>query len=166
MDDTIYHKELVKLKDKQSDIKRLFRKLKSKKRKNVDDLFHSLHDEVFEKIDCLSCANCCKTTSPIFRDVDIVRISKKLKMSVSQFENQYLNRDEDGDKVLKSSPCAFLGSDNKCFIYDFRPQACREYPHTDRKNMSSILNLTRKNTEVCPAVAMIVDRILKKKEEL
>ena len=30
----------------------------------------------FKKTDCLDCGNCCKTTSPIFTDKDIERISK------------------------------------------------------------------------------------------
>mgnify|MGYP003719724549 CR=1 FL=1 len=67
--------------------------------------------------------------------------------------------DDENDYVLQSSPCTFLNDDNTCFIYDYRPQACREYPHTDRKKMHQILNLTLENTTVCPAVSEIVDRI-------
>ncbi|MEZ5067203.1 MAG: YkgJ family cysteine cluster protein [Bacteroidia bacterium] len=37
--------------------------------------------------------------------------------------------------VLKKSPCPFLLDDNHCSIYSIRPQACREYPHTIRKNI-------------------------------
>ncbi|MDP4953161.1 MAG: YkgJ family cysteine cluster protein, partial [Flavobacteriales bacterium] len=61
--------------------------------------------------------------------------------------------------VLHTAPCPFLGEDNKCSVYDSRPKACREYPHTDRKNMHQILNLTMKNTLVCPAVNLIVKKI-------
>ena len=77
-------------------------------------------------------------------------------MKETQFITNYLRMDEENDYVLKSSPCSFLGADNKCSIYEVRPLACREYPHTDRKNMHQILNLTEKNTEICPAVASIV----------
>lgn len=137
-------------------IKKNLNKLKSKKPKDLDQEFHKRHHSVFKKIDCLTCANCCKTTSPIFRDVDIKRISKELRMKETQFITNYLRMDEENDYVLKSSPCSFLGADNKCSIYEVRPLACREYPHTDRKNMHQILNLTEKNTEICPAVASIV----------
>jgi Fe-S-cluster containining protein len=113
-------------------------------------------------MDCLTCANCCKTTSPIFREVDIKRISKKLRMHVNQFIDTYLKVDEDKDYVLKTSPCAFLDSENYCTIYEDRPLACREYPHTDRKNMFQILDLTVRNTLVCPAVSDIMDRIKSK----
>ena len=119
-------------------------RLKKKKPKFVDDLFADLHAKAFNKIDCLACANCCKTTSPIFRDIDIKRISKKLRMSEKQFVSSFLRMDEDKDYVLQSSPCYFLGNDNKCQIYDDRPLACREFPHTNRKNMYQVMELILK----------------------
>ncbi|MEN9442027.1 MAG: hypothetical protein RLZ33_2104, partial [Bacteroidota bacterium] len=102
-------------------IKKTFQKLKQKKPKELDAAFHSLHDKAFQKIDCLACANCCKTTSPIFRDVDIKRIAKYLRMKEQNFIQQYLRMDEENDYVLQQSPCSFLGADNKCDIYEFRP---------------------------------------------
>jgi len=133
--------------------------LKRKQPKNLDDQFHESHQVVFEEIDCLKCANCCKTTSPIFIHSDIERISKKLRMPVLDFTKQYLRIDGDGDHVLQTSPCVFLAEDNTCDIYDYRPRACREYPHTDRKRMYQIMDLTTKNTIICPAVIRIVERI-------
>lgn len=138
------------------------KKAKKVNNRALDDQFHQLHQEAFRKIDCLVCANCCKTTSPIFRDVDIKRLSKRLRMPESKFIDTYLKIDEDRDYVLQSSPCAFLGDDNYCSVYEDRPLACREYPHTDRKNMYQILPLTRKNMEVCPAVSYIMKEISKK----
>jgi uncharacterized protein len=133
--------------------------LSSSKKRDLDEKFHALHEETFAKIDCLTCANCCKTTSPIFRDVDIDRIAKHLGIRPSQLTEKYLHIDEDNDWVLNSSPCVFLGEDNYCSIYEHRPKACREYPHTDRKNMSQIMELTYKNTLVCPAVASMVEQL-------
>ena len=141
-----YELLLNEAKSRLDDLRRYFRILKKKKPKDLDSRFHDLHDSTFAKIDCLKCANCCKTTSPIFRDVDIERISKKLKLSVSEFEKTYLRKDEDQDWVLKSSPCTFLLADSTCFIYDIRPQACREYPHTDRKRLGQSLDLTVRNS--------------------
>jgi Fe-S-cluster containining protein len=144
------------LKDKNQ---KLLRKLGKGKTKVVDSQFHERHDAVFEKIDCLKCANCCKTTSPIFRDVDIQRLSNFLRVSVADFQKRYLQMDSDGDWVLQSSPCPFLYEDNTCAVYEVRPKACSEYPHTDRKNMQQILDLTFKNSLICPAVARILERI-------
>ena len=82
-----------------------------------------------------------------------------MRLKEKEFIETYLRFDEDSDYVLKQSPCSFLEKDNTCSIYDFRPLACREYPHTDRKNMHQILDLTLKNIEICPAVAKIVQEI-------
>ena len=136
--------------------KKVFRKMKQAKPNDLDQKFHKGHEAEFKKMDCLSCANCCKTTSPIFRDADIRRISKHLRIKEGKFISDYLRMDEEQDYVLKSSPCSFLDNDNTCSIYDVRPLACREYPHTDRKNMFQVLEITAENSLICPAVARIV----------
>lgn len=132
--------------------------LKKRNPREVDDAFHNLHEEVFNEIDCLTCANCCKTTSPIFYQTDIERVAKALRMKPGDFIEKYLRIDEDKDYVLKSSPCPFLDSENYCSVYADRPKACREYPHTNRKKMVQIMDLTYKNTLVCPAVLEMVER--------
>ncbi len=129
---------------------------------DVDSDFHDEHKAVFKELDCLECANCCKTTSPIFLQEDIGRISSYLKIKVGDFILKYLEMDEDGDFVLQKAPCAFLAEDNKCKVYDVRPKACSEYPHTNRKNMIEILDITLENTVVCPAVNEIVKRMRSK----
>jgi len=152
-------KKLDKSRSDLKSIKKLKQKLSKIKTKELDQLFHEQHDEVFEEVDCLECANCCKTTSPIFRDADIERLAKHLRMKASEFTSKYLHLDEEQDYVLNAAPCPFLADDLYCTVYESRPKACREYPHTDRKNMSQILNLTVKNTQVCPAVGEMMERI-------
>lgn len=137
--------------------KALVKQLKKTKPKNLDDKVHQLHDEAFEKIDCLACANCCKTTSPIFYERDIDRLAKHLKMRPSAFIEQYLHKDEVGDYVLNEAPCPFLDYENYCMVYDSRPTACREYPHTNRKRFYQLLDLSLKNTEICPAVVDVFE---------
>jgi len=139
--------------------KKFLKGLKKVNDRELDKIFHQAHEEVFEETDCLSCANCCKTTSPIFYQNDIDRLAPALKMRPGDFIEKYLRVDEDKDYVLKSSPCPFLGEDNYCSVYEVRPKACREYPHTDRRKVSQILDLTFKNTLVCPAVLNILDRV-------
>jgi Fe-S-cluster containining protein len=155
-------KQLPQLaKAKQAENKKFFAKIKKKPPKDLDVVMQDLHDAVFEKTDCLSCANCCKTTGPLFTDKDIERIAKHFKLKPQQFIDTYLKVDEDGDFVLQSVPCTFLGSDNYCSIYEVRPKACREYPHTDRKKFHQITNLTLKNTAICPAAFRIVEAMKK-----
>jgi len=148
-------------KNRAAENKKYLQGLKRKDPRKVDDAFHQQHEEVFEEMDCLTCANCCKTTSPIFYPNDIERVAKSLRMKPGDFIEKYLRIDEDNDYVLKSSPCPFLDGDNYCSVYDDRPKACREYPHTDRKKMVQITELTYKNTLVCPAVLEMVERLKK-----
>ena len=138
-----------------------FKKLKAKKPKNLDDMFHKLHVEAFDQFDCLSCANCCSTISPVITEKDIEKLAKRLKIKPVDFVEQYLYIDEDKDYVFKQTPCPFLMPDNYCMVYEDRPKACREYPHTDRKRMYQILSLTHKNCEVCPVVYCITGEIVK-----
>ncbi|MBI9054127.1 MAG: YkgJ family cysteine cluster protein [Bacteroidales bacterium] len=166
----LYKISLNELKDKAlklaPETKALFAKLKKKKPKNLDTVVHQLHDEVFEEIDCLDCANCCKSISPTLYDKDIERVAKHLRMKSSKFIDEYLYIDNDGDYVFKQTPCPFLLPDNYCMVYESRPKACREYPHTDRKRFYQILDLTLKNTEVCPAVYDVVEKMKERKTEL
>ena len=153
-------KNLEKLaKDKQVENKKFFEKLKKKTPKNLDYLMQELHKAEFKKTDCLTCANCCKTTGPLFTLADIERIAKYLKQKPQQFISQYLEIDEDKDYVLQSVPCTFLDNENACMIYDVRPKACREFPHTDRKKFQQITDLTLKNIAICPATYRIVEQM-------
>jgi Fe-S-cluster containining protein len=142
--------------------RKLILKLKRTNPREVDRLLHAAHNEVFACTDCLQCANCCRTTGPRFTDRDMDRIAKHLRIKVVDLIATYLRVDEDGDHVLQRVPCAFLGDDNMCSIYDVRPKACREYPHTDREKQHQLFDLTLRNVAVCPAVAAILDRVAAK----
>ena len=158
MQDIITH--LPKLaKDKHKENKTFFTKLKKKPPKQLDYIMQELHEDEFKKTDCLQCANCCKTTGPLFTDKDIERIAKHFRQKPSQFIEHYLVLDEENDYVLQNVPCTFLGADNYCSIYDVRPKACREFPHTDRKKFQQISNLTLKNVAICPAAFNIVEKM-------
>ena len=146
---------------KQSENKKLFEKLKKSKPKNLDETVHQFHEEAFEHIDCLTCANCCKTTGPLFKQKDIERLSTFFKLKPSQFIERYLHIDEDNDYVLNVLPCPFLGSDNYCSVYEARPNACREYPHTNQRKIHTIYKETFNNISICPAVFEIVEKLKK-----
>jgi Fe-S-cluster containining protein len=134
-------------------------KLRKKPPRDLDETVEACHHEAFERIDCLGCANCCKSISPIVIDRDIDRIAKHLRMKPGELIDQYLQLDTDGDYVFRQAPCPFLLPDNYCMIYEVRPRACREYPHTDRKRFYQILGLTYKNTFICPAVTDVVEQL-------
>lgn len=154
-------KKIEVAKANRKEVNKFLGRLARRPPKDLDNTFHDFHDKAFEKIDCLDCANCCKTTSPIFYDKDIERMASHFRIKPAKFFDQYLRIDEDGDQVLQSSPCPFLLEDNKCMAYDARPKACREFPHTNRKRMHQILDVTAKNTRLCPAVADVVGKMMK-----
>ncbi len=83
-------------------------------------------------------------------------------MKPGDFIDTYLRLDEENDYVLQQVPCPFLGDDNYCGIYDQRPKACQEYPHTDRKDFHKISSITIKNTSICPAAYNIVEEMKKR----
>ncbi len=149
-------------KDRHNENKKFFAKLRKKPPKKLDYLMQELHEEEFKRTDCLECANCCKTTGPLFTDKDVTRIAKHFKIKEQAFISQFLKIDEDNDYVLQSVPCTFLGADNYCSIYEVRPKACREFPHTDRKKFQQISNLTLKNVAICPAAYNIVEEMKKR----
>jgi Fe-S-cluster containining protein len=121
-----------------------------------------LHEEAFSKVDCLQCANCCKNYSPRFKTPDIKRISKHLKMKEGVFIETYLKLDEDGDYVVKTKPCPFLGADNFCSIYEQRPSDCVRFPYTDEDVFFKRPALTLKNSSFCPIVFYVMEGLLKK----
>jgi len=135
----------------------LLKRLRKMKPKELDSIFLELHEKGFKHIDCLKCANCCRSLGPRLTDIDISRLSTYLKLKTSDFISQYLKIDEDKDYVFKAMPCPFLMDDNYCMVYKSRPKACREYPHTNQKNVKSILSVCVKNIETCPVVKEIFE---------
>lgn len=141
--------------------KKFTRKLAQHKGKQLNRLGDQLHEKVFSQIDCLDCANCCTSIPPIVNKTDTARIAKHLNMKVADFEANYLRVDEDHDTVMNQSPCPFLLDDNACSIYEVRPKACREYPHTDQQEFSQNLGLHAQNALYCPAVFHILEMMEK-----
>ena len=141
---------------------RFVNRLREQRGKQLDQWAESLHDEVFRAIDCMDCANCCTTIPAMVNPTDAARIANHLKISGSAFEEQYLTRDDDGDTVFKTSPCVFLQEDNACSIYEIRPKACREYPHTNNLEFSQNIKVHAANSMYCPAVFHILERMKNK----
>lgn len=120
-----------------------------------------LHDEAFSKIDCLECARCCKNHSPRFKQPDIKRLAKALRLKEGELVERYLKVDMDGDYVTRNTPCPFLANDNTCDVYDDRPGDCRRYPYTDEDVLLKRVQLTLKNATVCPATYTVLEELLK-----
>lgn len=143
-----------------ADNRKAYKRLLEKGNKNkILKALPDLHEEAFEQIDCLQCANCCKNYSPRFKNPDIKRIAKLLKMKEGEFTDTYLRLDEDNDYVLKQQPCPFLAEDNTCNIYEDRPSDCRRYPYTDEDVLIKRVPLTLTNSTVCPITFHVLERL-------
>ena len=149
---------------RKKEFKKLAVQLKKWPERLLDTTVHQLHAKVFTEIDCLQCASCCRYLGPRIANQDITKMAKALHISASEFFDTYLRTDEDGDMVFKTMPCPFLMSDNYCSIYESRPKACKEYPHTNRKRFYQIIDLSLKNIPICPAVYKIFDELSKTKK--
>lgn len=142
---------------------KLFRNFLARADKNkVLKQLPELHEEAFKKVDCLQCAACCKNYSPRFKTPDIKRISRYKGMKESEFIETYLRVDEEGDFVVKSTPCPFLGSDNICSIYEERPSDCARFPYTDEDVIVRRQQLTLKNASFCPITFYVLDQLVEK----
>jgi Fe-S-cluster containining protein len=144
----------------QAEISHKIDALKLEQSSTLDDLFDIHHEAVFEKTDCLTCANCCRNYSPIIEQEDIARIQKALNVDGKYLFDNFIEMDEDGDFVFKAQPCPMLDLDtNKCTIYIDRPNACAEYPHTKMKRIKTHLELLETNATICPAANEILDKV-------
>jgi len=161
MDDALLNNWEQKAAGRQKNYKRFL--AKADKTRVLKEL-PALHEEATAKVDCLQCARCCKSYSPRFKTTDIKRISKHLKMRESVFIDTYLRLDEEGDYVVKSSPCPFLGSDNHCSIYEERPSDCRRFPYTDEDVLLKRPHLTLKNASFCAITYLVLEGLLDKFE--
>ncbi len=157
MADNILHNWEKKTKEHQ---KQYHQFLKRTDKNKVLKQLPVLHEEAFEKIDCLTCANCCKNYSPRFKTPDKKRISKHFGMKESVFIETYLRVDEDGDFVVKSSPCPFLNDDNTCMIYEKRPSDCARFPYTNEDVIVKRQALTIKNSEFCPITYYVLEKLM------
>ena len=128
----------------------------------IDKLTEKLAAEVWTEVDCLSCANCCKTMTPTFNNADMKRISAHFGQTVEEFKAKWLYKEKkkDGDWLNKTEPCQFLNlEDNKCSIYEIRPADCAGFPHFPKK-MKDYIHVHKQNLEYCPATYRIVEKMM------
>jgi len=156
-------------KDFQSKKKNLFAFLKKFDTQTVPGINQKVDeasDAAWSQVECLSCANCCKVMTPTFTKSDLKRISAHFRMSEKDFYNKWLETDKkNGDKVNRIQPCQFLNlEDNKCSIYEIRPDDCAKFPHFKRKPFAEYNHIHRQNLEYCPATMKFITHLQEKIE--
>ncbi|MGM0530650.1 MAG: YkgJ family cysteine cluster protein [Bacteroidota bacterium] len=87
--------------------RKFFKKLNKNRNLDPEHVLYELHEEAFATYDCLECANCCRSISPIIYEKDIDRIARYLKMKPSKVTEKYFQKDEEGDFVFRSKTCFY-----------------------------------------------------------
>ena len=142
-------------------LRRFLSKLEKQPPRGLEKVTAAIEKEVWQEVDCLSCANCCKTMTPTFNAADLKRISKHFGQTPEEFAKQWLRRERGGDRdwLNKTEPCQFLNlADNKCSIYAIRPADCAGFPHLP-KRMKDYVHVHKQNLEYCPATYKMVEKM-------
>ncbi|HEX7846353.1 MAG TPA: YkgJ family cysteine cluster protein [Chitinophagaceae bacterium] len=150
-----------KARKKRRSFRRFLTKLEKSAPRKIESITARLEKEVWKEVDCLSCANCCKTMTPTFTPADIKRISAHFGQTPDEFKQQWLYKERGtGDWMNKKEPCQFLNlKDNKCSIYEIRPADCAGFPHLPKK-MKDYGHVHKQNIEYCPATFRLVEKMV------
>ena len=81
-------------------------------------------------------------------------------MKEGSFIEKYLQLDNDGDYVVNTKPCPFLGTGNFCSIYEVRPSDCSRFPYIAEDVLLKRQAITLKNSTFCPAVHYVLEKLI------
>jgi uncharacterized protein len=145
-------------------LKRFLSRLEKKAPKGLQALTVEADKAVWQRTDCLDCANCCKTMSPTYTKEDVRRIARHLEMTEAAFRKKWLYKDKTGDWMNVKQPCQFLDlKTNMCNIYAVRPRDCAGFPHHVKKKMNAdYMHMYKQNLEYCPATYRLVEAVMEK----
>jgi Fe-S-cluster containining protein len=144
-------------------IKNFLSRLEKQPPRGLDIMTADADKQVWKELNCLDCANCCKTMSPTYTKKDVQRIASHLGMTEKAFREKWLYKDKTGDWMNKKQPCQFLDlSTNMCNIYSVRPSDCAGFPHHTKKKMVDYMHMYKQNIEYCPATYRVVEKIMER----
>lgn len=143
---------------------KFLKKLDKKVPVKLNKLAREVDATIWQDINCLDCANCCKTMTPTYTKKDIKRIAGHFEMTPKEFKKKWLYKDDTGDWMNTATPCQFLDSNNMCSIYEIRPLDCAEFPHHTKKPFNLYNDTFINNVHRCPATYELVDRLKKRVE--
>ncbi len=126
--------------------------------KELDAIVHAHLEDAANQIDCCACGNCCREILPTLTDDDINRLAAGLCISPEEIVTQYLTRDDEGDLTFNQMPCPFL-LENRCRVYEHRPETCRSYPHLQKNEFAFRVAQAVNNCSICPIVFNVFARL-------
>lgn len=135
--------------------------------RNLQDIAIKANNDVWDGIDCLSCANCCKTMTPTYTPKDLQKIAAYLKTPVAEIKKKWLKKERGtGNWLNKTTPCQFLDlQTNLCGIYEVRPADCAGFPHLNKRKMIDYLHVHKQNLDECPATFRLIEKMNELMEE-
>lgn len=144
--------------------RKFLKKVENKPPRHLYKTMVEIDQQVWQEIDCLTCANCCKKMTPTFSEKDIKRIAKHTEMTSDEFKEKWLYYDKkDGDWMNTKQPCQFLNlQNNMCSIYEVRPVDCAGFPHFKKKDPTLYMHVHQQNVQYCPATYKMVEKLMEK----
>lgn len=88
--------------------------------------------------ECVCCGRCCHQPFITVMDEEVERISGSAGIDAGDFVTRYLYREDGRWLMRKEGACRFLGGDNRCTIWQDRPEICRDFPYMVSKLMSAV----------------------------
>ena len=145
-------------------LKPLFRFLNRLKRnppKDLQSIAIKASSNAWQGVECLSCANCCKTMTPTYTNKDIKKIAAYLKMPAIEMKKKWLKKERGtGNWLNKTTPCQFLDMEtNMCNVYEVRPADCSGFPHLTKKKIVDYIHIHKQNLDECPATFKLVEKM-------
>ena len=152
---------VIKDPDQLKPLGRFLNRIKRNRPGHLQEIALKATENVWESIDCLSCANCCKSMSPTYTNADINKIALFLKISPGEMKDRWLKKERGtGNWINKSKPCQFLDlQTNLCTVYSVRPRDCAGFPHLTKKRFIDYLHVHQQNLDECPATFKMVERM-------
>ncbi|HNJ58230.1 MAG TPA: YkgJ family cysteine cluster protein, partial [Chitinophagaceae bacterium] len=110
------------------------------------------------KIDCTLCGNCCKTLLINVQEIEANNLAAHLEINRAIFDEQFIEKGSNGMMLIKTVPCSFL-KDNKCTVYNFRFEGCKEFPAMHLPNFKDRLFTTFMHYNRCPIIYNIIEQL-------
>ena len=133
--------------------------LKSQNNKQLDQEVAQIQEEIESKINCTTCANCCKKLEAGITPEEAKRLADLQNTSLADFITTATEQEKpSGVLFLSKKPCIFL-LDNKCTIYISKPESCSTYPHLSGENFKYRLRSVFTNYALCPIVYNTIEQL-------
>jgi uncharacterized protein len=126
----------------------------------IDAIVYRMNAWVTKQIYCTKCAHCCKEMGPRIMQHDIRAISKYMDITPETVISQYLKerKNKAGEYLVARIPCPFL-KENRCSIYEVRPEGCKSYPRIRKTVFISRLVGIVGSYPMCPLVVNVCENL-------